>query len=161
MKEELVVIAHNIRSAHNVGAILRTSDGAGVSRVYLTGYSAAPFEKEKDGYETKAHKMIAKTSLGAENFVAWEKEESITKVISRLAKKKFQIIALELNEKSQNIFKFKFSFPIAIILGNEVSGVGGGIIKKCDASIFIPMRGKKESLNVSVAAGIAIYEILK
>lgn len=160
MKKELIVIAHDIRSAYNVGAILRTADGAGISRVYLTGYTAAPFQRKKDKYETKVHKMISKTALGAENFVSWGKKE-IKEVLTELKKKNFQIIALEINKKSRNIFKFKFNFPCAIILGNEISGVEGEIMKKCDGAVFIPMRGKKESLNVSVAAGIAIYEILK
>jgi 23S rRNA (guanosine2251-2'-O)-methyltransferase len=161
MKKELVIIAHNIRSAHNVGAILRTSDGAGVSRVYLTGYTASPFQIGKDKYATSAHKMISKTALGAEDFVSWEKEEKISKVLKKLKKKNFQIIALEINAKSKNIFKFKFKFFTAIILGNEAGGVEGDIMKKCDGAVFIPMRGKKESLNVSVAAAVAIYEILK
>lgn len=161
MKKELIIIAHNIRSAYNIGAILRTADGAGVSKVYLTGYTPVPFQKEKDKYETKAHKMISKTALGAENFVVWEKEEKISKVLGKLNKGGFQIVALEINKKSQNIFKFKFKFPCALILGNEIGGVEEKILRKCDAIVSLPMRGKKESLNVSVAAGIAIYQILK
>ncbi len=160
MKKELIIIAHNIRSAHNVGSILRTADGAGVSKVYLTGYTASPFREGKDEYETKAHKMISKTALGAENFVAWEKVD-ISYVLENLRKEKFQITALEISDKSEKIFGFDFKFPVALILGNEIGGVEDGTMKKCDAVVSIPMRGKKESLNVSVAAGIAIYEILK
>jgi 23S rRNA (guanosine2251-2'-O)-methyltransferase len=161
MKKELIIIAHNIRSAHNVGAILRTADGAGVSKVYLTGYTAAPFRKGEDKYETSAHKMISKTALGAEDFISWEKEKNILTVLKKLKKRKFQIVALEIDKESKNIFKFKFNFPCAIILGNEIGGVEQGTMKKCDGVVSIQMRGKKESLNVSVASGIAIYQILK
>lgn len=160
MKKKLVVIAHNIRSAHNVGAILRTSDGAGVASVYFTGYTPAPFQEGKDKYETNAHKMISKTALGAEKSVSWQKTENIEKIIKYFKEKKFQIIALEINKKSQNIFQFKPEYPCALILGNEVRGVEKKLMDASDAVVSIPMKGIKESLNVSVAAGIAIYKIL-
>lgn len=161
MKNNLYVIAHNIRSAYNIGAILRTADGAGVRKVYLTGYSPIPFQEKEDVYPTQAQKMISKTALGAEKFVRWERFEDVENVIAKLKKNKVKIIALENNCKSTDYKKAKYDFPCAIILGEEVGGITPKLLKKCDWVVSIPMRGKKESLNVSVAAGIAIYGILK
>lgn len=159
MEKELYIIAHNIRSAYNVGSIFRTAEGLGAKKIYLTGYTPYPADsKEFDA--KKSRRMISKTALGAEENVAWEREEDIFKVIEKLKKEKFQIVALELDKKSQDLKDFQPKFPCALILGNEVLGVDEKLLKLCDALIQIPMQGKKESFNVSVAAGIAIYEIL-
>lgn len=160
MKKELYIIAYNIRSAYNVGSIFRTADGLGVKKVYLTGYTPYPADSEEFDIK-KSRRMIAKTALGAEENVAWEREEDILKVMEKLKVKKFQIVALELHAKSQDIKNFHPKFPCVLILGNEVLGVEKDLLSHCDAIIKIPMRGKKESFNVSVAAGIAMYEILK
>lgn len=160
MAKKLFLILHDIRSAYNVGAIFRTADGAGVSKIYLTGYTPCPPDKNKP-HKTQADKMIEKTALGAEKNIAWKKFDDIEKLLTELRKKKIKIIALEKTKNSKDIKKFKPSFPAALILGNEVEGVPTSILKKCDAVVSIPMRGKKESLNVSVAAGIAMYELLK
>lgn len=160
-KKVLRIIAHNIRSAHNIGAIFRTADGAGVEKICLTGYSPAPHDSKRDKFMTQAHKMLSKTALGAEKDIPWEKSKNINSVIEKLRQKKFQIIALEKEEKAVDFRKFKFHFPVALILGNEVRGIDKKVLAKCDAVISIPMRGKKESLNVSVAAALAVYEILK
>jgi tRNA G18 (ribose-2'-O)-methylase SpoU len=157
--KKLFLILNDIRSAYNVGAIFRTADGAGVSKIYLTGYTPCPPDKNKL-HKTQADKMIEKTALGAERNVAWEKYESTENLIEKLRVKKIKIISLEKTKNSKDIKKFKPSFPVAMILGNEVEGVPKSILKKCDDIISIPMRGKKESLNVSVAAGIAMYELL-
>ncbi|HRY82396.1 MAG TPA: TrmH family RNA methyltransferase [Candidatus Moranbacteria bacterium] len=159
-RNELCLILHDIRSAYNVGAIMRTADGAGVKKIYLTGYTPAPYSK-KSPYATQAQRQISKTALGAEESVLWEKEEKILKLIDKLRKKKISIIALEQSKKSFNFRKAKYKFPCALILGNETEGIEKEILKKCDFVVDIPMRGKKESLNVSVSAGIAIYEITK
>ncbi len=163
MKKELYLIANDIRSAHNVGAILRTADGVGAKKVYLTGYTQAPFlEKDKTEKEpTKPQKMIAKTALGAENFVDWEKKNSIKDLIKELKQQKISLIALEKNNKAEKLGEAKINFPCALILGNEIKGVEEDILNQCDKTVFLPMRGKKESLNVSVAAGVAVYQILK
>jgi len=160
MANELFLILHNIRSAYNVGAILRTAEGAGVARVYFSGYTPTPAEKNKI-FISLAQKMIAKTALGAQEIVAWEKVESIEKLLEDLKKKKIKIIALEKVAGATDLKDFKARFPMALFLGNEVEGVPREILDNSDEIISIPMRGKKESLNVSVAAGIAIYEILK
>ena len=161
MEKVLYVIAHNIRSAHNVGAILRTSDGAGVKKVYLTGYSPIPYDSKRDAYPAHAHNMIAKTALGAENFVSWEKHDDLWKLIEEMKSSGIRMFALEKNSDSLDFREANYSFPCALILGEEIDGVSAEILNKCDKVISIPMKGKKESLNVSVAAGIAIYEILK
>ena len=158
MKNKFYLILHNIRSAYNVGSVFRTADGAGIEKIYLTGYSPAPVVSGEI-YKTKAQKMLAKTALGAEENISWEKVKSLNNLIKKLKKEKFQIIALEQDNKSIDYKKFKPKFPLALIVGNEVKGLDKRILKKCDKIIEIPMRGKKKSLNVSVAAGIAGYKI--
>lgn len=161
MNKRLRLIVHNIRSALNVGALFRTADGLGVEKIYLTGYSPAPYDPNAAPYPTDAQKRLTKTALGAERFVPWEKEENIFSVLANLKKEGFQIISLELTPESGDIGKFRPSFPCALILGTETTGIEKNILEASDAVVQIPMRGRKESLNVSVAAGIAVYEILK
>jgi tRNA G18 (ribose-2'-O)-methylase SpoU len=157
----LYIIAYNIRSAYNVGSIFRTADGAGVKKIYLTGYTASPYNSSFDHFPKKVHKMIAKTALGAEENVFWEKTKDIFLLIKKLKKNKTHIYALEKMKKSIDLKEADIKFPAALILGNEVDGVDEEVSRLCESIISIPMRGKKESLNVAVAAGIAIYEILK
>ena len=159
MKKELFLILHDIRSAYNVGAIFRTADGSGVCKIYLSGYTPCPNDGKKMR-KTDADKMIEKTALGAEKNIEWEKCEDFKKLLKKLKKEKIQIVALEKTDGAEDLKNFRPDFPLALILGNEVEGISKNILKKCDAVVYIPMRGKKESLNVSVAAGIAMYEIL-
>ncbi|HOX11167.1 MAG TPA: TrmH family RNA methyltransferase [Candidatus Moranbacteria bacterium] len=159
MKKELFLILHDIRSAYNVGAIFRTADGAGVSKIYISGYTPIPPDENKS-YKTQADKMIEKTALGAEKSIPWENCKDLKKLLEKLKEEKISIVALEKNDGATDIKKYKTKFPMALILGNEVEGVPVDILQKCDAVVSIPMRGQKESLNVSVAAGIAMYEIL-
>jgi len=158
MKNKFYLILHNIRSAYNVGSIFRTADGAGIEKIYLTGYSPAPAVKDNP-YKTKAQKMLAKTALGAEKNVSWKKNKNLDVLIKKLKKEKFQVVALEQDETSVDYRKFKLKFPLALIVGNEVMGLDKRILKKCDQIIEIPMRGEKKSLNVSVATGIVGYKI--
>ena len=144
------VIAHNIRSLHNVGSIFRTADVFGVTKIYLTGYTVRP------DYYVHAGK-IGKVALGAEKFIAWEYHKSAIKVIKQLKTQGVSIVALENNAKSIIISKFKPKFPLALVLGEERRGVSRSIINLCDKVVEIPMQGKKESLNVSVAFGIAAF----
>ncbi len=146
------VIAHNIRSLHNVGSIFRTADAFGVSKIYLTGYTGRP-----DFY---AHKnKISKVALGAEQFVPWEYKHSAVKLIKDLRLKNVKIVALENTLGAINIQKFKPKFPLALILGEEVRGVSKALLRLCDDIVEIPMLGKKESLNVSVAFGITAFAL--
>lgn len=149
-KQELYLIIDNIRSAHNVGSIFRTADGAGVSKVYVCGFSPTP-----ENYK------VLKTSLGAEKTMPWEYYRQTWRLLEKLKKEKVRIVALELTSKSKNIFQYKISNSrgVALIVGNEVKGLSKGILKYADEIVEIPMSGNKESLNVSVAAGIAAYYI--
>jgi 23S rRNA (guanosine2251-2'-O)-methyltransferase len=145
---------HNIRSVYNVGAIFRTADAVGVSKIYLCGYTPAPIDRFG-----RARKDIAKAALGAEKTVAWESVETISELISKLKKEKVKIFALEQSKNSVDYRKAKLAPKNLLILGNEVGGIEQEILKKCDEVLEIPMRGEKESLNVSVAAGIALFGI--
>lgn len=148
MNQSFILILPNIRSGHNVGAIFRTADGAGVDKLYLTGYTPCP-----------PHTQIDKVSLGAEKWMPWEYRKQAGKFLKELKEIGYTIVALEQTKTSQNIFSFQPQFPLALVLGNEKTGVSKSLLKYCDQAIEIPMRGKKNSLNVSVAAGVAMYVI--
>lgn len=149
------LILHDIRSSHNVGSIFRTADAVGVSKIYLSGYTPAPTDKFG-----RANKEIAKTALGAEQTIEWEKNENVWELIKKLKTDNQQLIALEQSSDSIDYKKVKINGAIAIILGNEVEGIAPEILKQCDLVAEIPMRGKKESLNVAVAAGVALFRWL-
>jgi len=151
---EVVVILHNIRSAHNVGSVFRTADAAGVKKIYLTGYTPAPFDKYG-----RVQKGIKKTALGAEGFIQWEYKKRISDVVRELKKEKFSVIAVEQIEKSKDFKKHKTKRNTAFIFGNEVRGLSKQTLAMCDAVIEIPMHGKKESLNVAVTAGIILFGV--
>ena len=148
----ICLILHNIRSVFNVGSIFRTADAFGVKKIYLTGYTPDPARK---------------TALGAEKYVKWERfsakgGKNIHRLIPWLKSEGFLIVSLEQAKKSINIQKFsKRKFKnLTLILGNEVRGLPKSILQKSDVIVEIPMHGKKESLNVSVAAGVALYAII-
>ncbi|PID51950.1 MAG: RNA methyltransferase [Candidatus Moraniibacteriota bacterium] len=160
MKKNFYLILHNIRSAYNVGAIFRTADGAGVDHVYLTGYTPTPPDGTR-AYTTKPERMIIKTALSAHEHVSWSKYDDIDDVFSDIRKKgDVSIVALEQGEYSINYKQYVTDKNIALILGNEPVGIDEETLAKCDTMIDIPMRGSKKSLNVSVAAGIAMYELI-
>lgn len=155
MKKETVLILNDIRSTHNVGAIFRTADACGISKIYLVGESATPVDRFG-----RDRKDIAKTALGAEKTIPWEYFKTITPLLTKLKKEKFTIVAIEQAENSVDYKKVQLKNNSAIILGNEVSGVPRKILEKCDIITEIPMMGGKESLNVSVATGIVLFRIL-
>jgi len=155
MRKKVAVLLHNVRSAHNVGAIFRTADAAGVSKVYLSGYTPQPLDRFG-----RIQKEIAKTALGAEKFLPWEYQKSPLASISKLRKEGWCIASVEQNSKSVDYRKFKLKQPTLFIFGNEVDGIPQSVLKKCDVIVEIPMRGKKESLNVSVTAGIVLFSIV-
>ncbi len=159
-KNKFYLILHRIRSAYNVGAMFRTADGLGVDKIFLTGFTPTPSAKEYL-FQTKAEKMLSKTALGADKYVKWEKYQNISVLIKKLKKQRVKIIALEQDDKSIDYKKFKSKFPLALLVGNEPRGIDKRILKKCDEIIEIPMKGKKKSLNVTVALGVAGYEIIK
>ncbi len=157
----IYLILHNIRSLHNVGSIFRTADGAGVEKIYLTGYTPAPVD-----VMGRTRKEIAKTALGAEKTVTWEKHKDINTLINNVRSRtpNIEIVAVEQDEKAIDYKRFaktkKAQSPLALVLGNEVRGLSKQTLKKCDAIIEIPMHGKKESLNVAVAAGVVLFELM-
>lgn len=157
-KKEVILIIHNVRSALNVGALFRTADGVGVGQVLLTGYTPAPGVSGAV-HLTKAQKEIAKTALGAEKSIIWKKSSSLGKALASLKKDGYEIVALEQCEKSIDYRKYVPKASVALLVGNEVRGVDAKILKHCDVILEIPMYGKKNSLNVSVAGGIALYQI--
>jgi 23S rRNA (guanosine2251-2'-O)-methyltransferase len=146
--KDFYVVCDNIRSLENIGSIFRTADALGVSKIFLCGISGKP-----------PHHKISKTALGAEKTIPFEYCSQIGRLINRLKKDKINIIALEQDKKAISYANFQPKFPLALILGNEVKGISKKILNKADKIIFLPMSGQKESLNVSVAFGVAGYHI--
>lgn len=144
------VVCDNIRSLENIGSIFRTADALCVSKIFLCGICGKP-----------PHQKISKTALGAESWIEWEHYGSGWRVIEKLKKEKVFIAALEQTKNSLTYTKFKPKFPLALVIGNEVKGVLPSILKRADKVISLPMFGRKESLNVAVAFGVAAYEINK
>lgn len=161
---EIIVIAHNIRSAHNVGSILRTADGFGVSKVFLTGYTPYPTQPNDTRLPHERDKLtrqIHKTALGAELTVPTEYTTDPMTVITALKKQNYTIAALEQDERAVMLPTYKAQDSMALLLGEEVHGIEPHLREQCDTILEIPMRGQKESFNVSVATGIALYELSK
>lgn len=142
-----------------MGSIFRTADGAGVNEIIVSGYSPLP-PKVGAPYLTDAEKAFKKTALGAEDTVLWKQVRFLTKTINTLKKEGYEIVALEQAVESIDYQKYRPKKKVALIVGNEVTGVDHKVLKQCDQILEIPMRGKKNSLNVSVAAGIALYQII-
>lgn len=147
--KNLVVILDDIRSALNVGAIMRTCDGAGVKKLYLTGITPYP-----------PHKKLLKTALGAEKYIDWEYSKNVGDVICSLKEGGYEIFAIEQTERSKEFHKIMYPEKLAIILGHELTGVSAKALELADKHIELPMKGKKRSLNVATTAGIMIYHIL-
>lgn len=140
-----------MRSLYNVGSIFRSSDGAMVQKLYLTGFTACPPRKEID-----------KTALGATQTVPWEYHRDALSVIASLKKERIKICVLELTDKAIPYYELRRDdFPLCVIVGNEIAGVSRELIDQADVAIDIPMFGTKQSLNVSVAYGIVIYDCLR
>src|SRR3989344_6055323 len=133
-----ILILHNIRSVQNVGAMFRTADAAGIDKIYLTGYTPTPLDRFG-----RKRKDMAKSALGAEEFVKWEQKKSATSLIDKLKKEKYFIIGIEQDKKSVDYKKVKLKANNAFIVGTEVSGIPKNILKKCDVIAEIPMHGKK------------------
>jgi tRNA G18 (ribose-2'-O)-methylase SpoU len=153
--KENILILHDIRSAQNVGAIFRTADACSISKVILSGYSPTPIDRFG-----RKRSDISKSALGAEDSVPWEFSENIIETLKNLKKENFKIISLEQSENSVNYKQVKIGDKNVFVLGNEVSGVEKEILGVSDVVAEIPMLGKKESLNVSVATGIFLFRVL-
>lgn len=154
-KQTNILILNNIRSVENVGAMFRTADAAGIDKIYLVGITPAPVDRFG-----RKRKDLAKSALGAEEFVSWGQVPKILPLIKKLKREGFQIIAIEQDPKSVDYKKVKAQNKNAFIVGAEVEGLPKEVLKECDIIAEIPMKGKKESLNVSVSLGIALFRIL-
>jgi len=146
---DITVILEDIRSALNVGAIFRTSDGASINKLYLTGITPYP-----------PHNRIPKTALGAIDTVVWEYKKDTMECVKQIVKDR-PILAIEITPEAVAYSDYDFPEPVAIVMGNEISGISKNVLSLCTATIKIPMYGSKESLNVATAYGIIIYEIVR
>lgn len=155
VSDSKILILHDIRSAQNVGALFRTADAVGIDRIYLS--SICPLPIDRFG---RPRSDIAKTALGAEKNIAWEAYTDIAVLLRTLQNQGVQVIAIEQSPKSVDYKNVVVKTPVAFILGNEVGGVPSDVLAMCDIVAEIPMEGAKESLNVSVAAGVALFRML-
>ena len=159
---QIALVVHNVRSAHNVGSLLRTADGLGVDRVYLSGYTPYPAAKNDARLPHEASKVnrrIQKTALGAEITAKWDHADDIHQILNELRTQRYQIVALEQTPEATSLPKFKASSNIALVVGSEVGGLEQNILDLCDKYVQIPMSGKKESYNVATAAAMALYHL--
>ena len=159
---QIILIIHNVRSAHNVGALLRTADGLGVEKVIISGYS--PYPPAKDDVRLphiaqKAGRAIQKTALGAEASVNWQKVDDISIYLDKLTADNWAIAALEQTESAKALSGYRPPNKIALIVGNEVGGLEDELLAKLPIHLEIPMMGAKESLNVAAAGAIGLYHL--
>lgn len=157
---QLILIAHNVRSAHNVGSLFRTADGLGVKKLYLTGYSAHPsFEGDPRLHHEKLaiDRKINKTALGAAAALDWVYVEALEPVLSGLQKDGWRLTGLEQVPNSQMITEWLPPRQLALVVGNEVNGLEPAVLELLDQTLEIPMLGTKESFNVVQAAAMALY----
>ena len=151
-KNPIIVVLENIRSAYNVGSVFRTADAFLIEAIYIVGYSAKP-----------PHKEIKKTALGAEETVDWKYFKTSEEAIDLLKAKKYKVYAVEQAEGSYKLHAagFRQNEKIAVVFGNEVSGVEQATIHLCEGCIEIPQLGMKHSLNIATAAGVVLWELIR
>jgi tRNA G18 (ribose-2'-O)-methylase SpoU len=148
MKFPYIVVLDNVRSALNVGAIFRTCDGAGASKLYLCGITPYP-----------PHNKIPKTALGAIDYVEWERAGSTAEVIAKLKDEGYKCVGVEQTANSKLFNEVEYSGKIALVFGHEITGVSTEILNMCEEKVIVPMYGRKESLNVATTVGIVCYEV--
>ncbi len=149
-KFPVIVVLENIRSAYNVGSVFRTADAFLIEAIYIIGYSAKP-----------PHKEIRKTALGAEDSVSWKYFKTMAEAIEDLRKENYKLYVVEQVKDSTSLEKFSIDTKLAIIFGNEVTGVEQSTIHLCDGCIEIPQLGMKHSLNIATAAGVVLWELVR
>jgi 23S rRNA (guanosine2251-2'-O)-methyltransferase len=147
-RNPVFVVLDNLRSAFNVGSIIRTADCALVEKIIFCGITAHP-----------PHKKLDKTSLGALPYVPWAHKSTVQEALSELKEMEIPVVALELTNRSRLIWEYRFPLPVGLVLGNEALGVSKDALAMVDEIVEVPMLGYKNSLNVAVAFGIAVYEI--
>lgn len=159
---DVIVIAHNLRSTHNVGSLLRTAEGLGVKQVLLTGYTPYPTSPEDDRLPhiaARLHKQISKTALGAETLLAWKHLDTIEAALAVVRAEGYLVAALEQAPHSVPLPEFVAPPKLALIIGREAEGIEPEVLELCDTIIEIPMAGRKESFNVVQAAAMALYQL--
>lgn len=166
---QISLVAHDIRSTHNVGAFFRTCDGLGIQKLYISGYTPYPkFEGDTrlPHFADKITRQIHKTALGAESTIEFEHYETLAQVLTKLKSENTVLIALEQfinsmtpSDCAKKLKKDYANRPVALIVGNEIHGVSDDVLSQMDMIMEIPMHGTKESLNVSVATAIALYAL--
>jgi tRNA G18 (ribose-2'-O)-methylase SpoU len=149
-RNPIYVIVENVRSLFNVGAIFRTADGVKARKIFLTGFTGSPPRRE-----------IEKVALGADRAVPWTHCADTRSVICGLRREGVRILALERTDRSVDFQDYPYSFPVAVVVGHELAGIADETLSACDACVHIPMHGVKRSLNVSVACGVLLYEVLR
>ncbi len=162
MNRQLVLIAHNLRSSHNVGSLLRTADGLGLERLFLTGYTPYPHkagDKRLPHLAQKQHRQIHKAALGAEDTQKWQQIDSIGCLLLALKIMDYRIVALEQDADAVTFADIKPPVRVALIVGREVEGIEPVILDMADSILEIPMLGSKESFNVAQAAAMALYHL--
>jgi len=160
MRRQIILIAHNIRSTHNIGSLLRTAEGLGVETIYLTGYTPypqMPHDNRLPHLAQKIDKQIHKTALDAEALVNWKRHDDILELLETLKTQGFTVAAVEQTAKSLKLPDFEPPQKIALIVGREVEGIEPEVVAASDYCLEIPMFGKKESFNVVQAAAMALY----
>ncbi|HKU18514.1 MAG TPA: TrmH family RNA methyltransferase [Candidatus Saccharimonadales bacterium] len=157
---EIILIAHNLRSCHNVGSLLRTAEGLGVRKVILSGYTPCPSytgDHRLPHEVAKIAKQIHKTALGAEDTVPWEYHADILPVLAKLKKNGYCVAVVEQAKRARQLPGYRSPKKIALLVGREVEGVEPEVLTTCDLVLEIPMLGRKESFNVVQAAAMALY----
>lgn len=157
---DIILIAHNVRSTHNVGSLLRTAEGLGVQKVILSGYTPYPMHEHDRRLPHEAGrvaKQINKTALGAENSIKWEHHAELPAVLAKLKREGYVVAALEQADDAHLLHTYHPPHKIVLVVGREVEGLDPEILAACDIALEIPMFGKKESYNVVQAAAMALY----
>lgn len=150
-KHPIRLVVHNVRSIHNVGSIFRTSDAARIEHLHLTGYTGTP-----------EHKDLHKTALGAQDAMSWSKHEDALPVLEDLRGQGYTVAVLEQTTASRPPREVKAdAFPLCLVIGNEVEGIDDDIVKNADLGLELPQYGTKISMNVGVAYGIAVYDLIR
>ncbi len=146
----VTVLLDDVRSVYNVGAFFRTADNAGVDEVVLSGITARP-----------PHPRLAKTALGAERAVRWRWVSDPVEEVARLRERGVEVAALETDPRALDLFDWRPRFPVCVVFGHEVDGVGEATRRACDTLVRVPTLGRKQSLNVATAGGVVCYELLR
>ncbi|MGH9159542.1 MAG: TrmH family RNA methyltransferase [Vicinamibacteraceae bacterium] len=146
----VAVVLDCVRSVYNVGAFFRTGDAAGIERLYLTGYTGYP-----------PHRGIAKTALGAEGTLPWERRDHAPALTAELRERGWEIAVVETSVCAVDLYDWRPAFPVCLIFGNEVEGVDPRLTETADVHVRVPMLGRKQSLNVAVAGGVVLFELLR